>query len=139
VDVAAGGTGTGRVDGAELVALPHPATATASTTTACTTALLTTSHLPAPLPVWNGDGRCGRGRSPVGPAEGLVGTAGAAGYRWLKPPDSSAVMATETGCRSKWPMASLMSFISRKARSRLTPWRTRIRWMEMSDTDPVSG
>ncbi len=58
-------------------------------------------------------------------------------YRWLNPPDSSLVMATDTGCLAKWSMDSLMSSSSRVARSRLTPWRTRIRCTEMSDTEPV--
>ena len=61
-------------------------------------------------------------------------------YRWLKPPG----LLLGHGHRhrvlvevARWPR--LMSSSSRKARSRLTPWRTRIRWTEMSDTEPVSG
>jgi len=69
-------------------------------------------------------------RSPSGPTNS---------YRWLNPPDSSGVMATDTGCRSKWAMASSMSASSNPARSRLTPWRTRIRWIEIPVSSPVSG
>ncbi len=68
---------------------------------------------------------------------GLVG-AGTA-YRWLKPPDSSLVIDTETGWRSKWAIESFMSWSRSPARSRLTPWRTRMRWTEMLETDPVRG
>ena len=60
-------------------------------------------------------------------------------YRWLKPPDSSLVIGTVTGWRSKWAMACFMSSSRSPARSRLTPWRTRIRCTEMSETEPVSG
>ena len=60
-------------------------------------------------------------------------------YRWLKPPDSSLVIDTVTGWRSKWAMDCFMSSSRSPARSRLTPWRTRIRWTEMSETEPVSG
>ena len=60
-------------------------------------------------------------------------------YRWLKPPDSSLVIDTVTGWRSKWAMDCVMSSSSNPARSRLTPWRTRMRWTEMSATDPVNG
>ena len=42
-------------------------------------------------------------------------------YRWLKPPDSSLVMGTDTGWRSKWAMDFLRSSSSNPARSRLTP------------------
>ena len=60
-------------------------------------------------------------------------------YRWLNPPDSSLVMETVTGCEPKWEMAASRSSSRMVARSRLTPWRTRTRWTEMSDTEPVSG
>ena len=42
-------------------------------------------------------------------------------YRWLKPPDSSLVIGTDTGWRSKWAMDFSRSSSSRPARSRLTP------------------
>ena len=64
---------------------------------------------------------------------------GCVDYRWLKPPDSSLVIDTVTGWRSKWATAFVMSSSRMLARSWLTPWRTRIRWTEMSATDPVSG
>ena len=60
-------------------------------------------------------------------------------YRWLKPPDSSLVIGTVTGWRSKWAMDFSRSSSNSPARSRLTPWRTRIRWTEMSETEPVNG
>ena len=95
------------------------------------------------------DGPSGQGRRaslhpPPAAACRLVAPATARGrrgrsYRWLKPPDSSLVMDTVTGWRSKWAIDCSMSASNRLARSRLTPWRTRIRWTEMSETEPVSG
>jgi hypothetical protein len=91
--------------------------------------------------------RAGRGRSPGRISPDRVPVAirrqprhtAEGDYRWLKPPDSSGVIATLTGCLSKWAMASPMSLSSRNPRSRLTPWRTRMRWTEMSANAPVSG
>ena len=42
-------------------------------------------------------------------------------YRWLKPPDSSLVIGTVTGWRSKWAMDFSRSSSNNPARSRLTP------------------
>ena len=69
--------------------------------------------------------------SPPAPA----GTA----YRWLKPPDSSLVIETDDRVPVEVGDASSMSSSRSVARSRLTPWRTRIRWTETSETEPVSG
>ena len=80
-----------------------------------------------------GPGHERRGPGPGGPGRGR------SGYRWLKPPDSSRVIDTVTGWRVKCSMDFSMSSRRSPARSRLTPWRTRIRWTEMSETDPVSG
>jgi hypothetical protein len=44
-------------------------------------------------------------------------------------------MATETGCFSKWPTDAAKSSRRREARSRSTPWRTRMRWTAMSEAD----
>ncbi len=84
--------------------------------------------------------------APPAAPRGLVDVAAGAGtdrrrprYRWLKPPDSSLVMDTLTGWRLKWAIDSFMSCSRSPARSRLTPWRTRIRWTEMSETEPVKG
>ena len=64
---------------------------------------------------------------------------GNARYRWLKPPDSSLVMDTLTGWRSKCAIDVLHVVQEERGQSRLTPWRTRMRWTETSETDPVKG
>ena len=60
-------------------------------------------------------------------------------YRWLNPPDSSLVIDTVTGWRSKCAIDDCRSSSRMPDRSRLTPWRTRIRCTEMSATEPVNG
>ncbi len=99
---------------------------------------------PIVRPRWDAHASCAGARCTSTGPPACPGEAGApgrrrCGYRWLKPPDSSFVMDTVTGWRSKWAMDCSMSSSRIPARSRLTPWRTRMRCTETSETDPVSG